>query len=128
MAKLTGQGGFFNSQIAFVKPTSATNCDIWIARPMSRSQDDQNRPGRDPFPRRRKRQRGRPPGAGGHQRGRLPVVGGHGGQRRVQPFMSFLMAQCPSFFSQHCMYQGHMMDDAGPEPTVPSSAPAAKKP
>jgi len=36
MAKLTGQGGFFNSQIAFVKPTSATNCDIWIARPMGR--------------------------------------------------------------------------------------------
>lgn len=35
MAKLTGQGGFFNSQIAFVKP-SGKGSDIWIARPMGR--------------------------------------------------------------------------------------------
>ena len=33
-----------------------------------------------------------------------------------------------SMYPGYPMYQGHMMDDAGPEPTVPSSAPAAKKP
>jgi TolB protein len=36
MAKLTGQGGFFNSQIAFVKPNGAKGSDIWTVRPMGR--------------------------------------------------------------------------------------------
>ncbi len=36
MAKLTGQGGFFNSQLAFVKPNGAKGSDIWTVRPMGR--------------------------------------------------------------------------------------------
>ena len=36
MAKLTGQGGFFNSQIAFVKPHGSKGSDIWVVRPMGR--------------------------------------------------------------------------------------------
>jgi len=36
MQALTGQGGFFNSQIAFVKPSSGKGTDIWIVRPMGR--------------------------------------------------------------------------------------------
>uniref|UniRef100_I2PZN0 Periplasmic component of the Tol biopolymer transport system n=1 Tax=Desulfovibrio sp. U5L TaxID=596152 RepID=I2PZN0_9BACT len=36
MAALTGQGGFFNSQIAFVKPSSGKGTDIWTVRPMGR--------------------------------------------------------------------------------------------
>ncbi len=36
MQALTGQGGFFNSQIAFVKPTSTKSADIWTVRPMGR--------------------------------------------------------------------------------------------
>ena len=36
MAKLTGQGGFFNSQIAFVKPHGTKSSDIWVVRPMGR--------------------------------------------------------------------------------------------
>jgi TolB protein len=35
MAALTGQGGFFNSQIAFVKP-NGKSADIWSVRPMGR--------------------------------------------------------------------------------------------
>jgi len=36
MAKLTGQGGFFNSQIAFVKETGPKNSEIWVVKPMGR--------------------------------------------------------------------------------------------
>ncbi|UJX39597.1 TolB family protein [Desulfovibrio sp. JY] len=36
MAALTGQGGFFNSQIAFVKPSSGKGTDIWTVRPTGR--------------------------------------------------------------------------------------------
>lgn len=36
MAALTGQGGFFNSQIAFVKPSGGKSADIWTVRPMGR--------------------------------------------------------------------------------------------
>lgn len=36
MAKLTGQGGFFNSQLAFVKPHGTKSSDIWVVRPMGR--------------------------------------------------------------------------------------------
>lgn len=36
MAKLTGQGGFFNSQIAFVKTTGTKKSEIWVVRPMGR--------------------------------------------------------------------------------------------
>ncbi len=36
MQALTGQGGFFNSQIAFVKPNSSKGADIWTVRPMGR--------------------------------------------------------------------------------------------
>lgn len=36
MAKLTGQGGFFNSQLAFVKPAGKKGSEIWTVRPMGR--------------------------------------------------------------------------------------------
>ncbi|MYL84098.1 translocation protein TolB [Desulfovibrio aerotolerans] len=36
MQALTGQGGFFNSQIAFVKPSSGKGTDIWTVRPTGR--------------------------------------------------------------------------------------------
>lgn len=36
MAKLTGQTGFFNSQLAFVKPAGPKGSDIWVVRPMGR--------------------------------------------------------------------------------------------
>lgn len=36
MAKLTGQGGFFNSQIAFVRPHGTKSSDIYVVRPMGR--------------------------------------------------------------------------------------------
>lgn len=36
MMALTGQGGFFNSQIAFVKPSSGKGTDIWTVRPTGR--------------------------------------------------------------------------------------------
>ena len=36
MQALTGQGGFFNSQIAFVKPSGGKGTDIWTVRPMGR--------------------------------------------------------------------------------------------
>ncbi|MEA4858483.1 MAG: translocation protein TolB [Solidesulfovibrio sp.] len=36
MLALTGQGGFFNSQIAFVKPSSGKGTDIWTVRPTGR--------------------------------------------------------------------------------------------
>ena len=36
MQALTGQGGFFNSQIAFVKPSGGKGTDIWTVRPTGR--------------------------------------------------------------------------------------------
>ncbi len=36
MLKLTGQGGFFNSQLAFVKSSGPKNSEIWTVRPMGR--------------------------------------------------------------------------------------------
>lgn len=36
MLKLTGQGGFFNSQLAFSKPTGPKSAEIWVVRPMGR--------------------------------------------------------------------------------------------
>jgi len=36
MQALTGQGGFFNSQIAFVKPSAGKGADIWTVRPTGR--------------------------------------------------------------------------------------------
>lgn len=36
MAKLTGQGGFFNSQLAFAKPNGKKGSEIWVVRPMGR--------------------------------------------------------------------------------------------
>jgi TolB protein len=36
MLKLTGQGGFFNSQLAFSKPSGPKSAEIWTVRPMGR--------------------------------------------------------------------------------------------
>lgn len=36
MLKLTGQGGFFNSQLAFSKPSGPKSAEIWVVRPMGR--------------------------------------------------------------------------------------------
>ncbi len=36
MLKLTGQGGFFNSQLAFSKPTGPKSSEIWVVRPTGR--------------------------------------------------------------------------------------------